>query len=180
MIKGVYPSYELMENLLIKHIGYYQGGMGDHWEWDMHRMKDLSTEQLKEVYTLCKDCFDRSYEKSIIEPKEPFDSNKPFKCDHNRRSRWTNGFQCNDVCKKWIGENDDEYLEELISNYYLGLRNTRIDMTKNNQNTKEIEVLEKECYSIYRNTERYTFPELRNYCNKYKDFLKSLKNEATI
>lgn len=52
------PSYSVMER--IPHdVGYYQGGMDDHWRWESRYSimvnKKRSTEELYELYLMCRE-----------------------------------------------------------------------------------------------------------------------------
>lgn len=53
LVKGIKPSYDILDNPLIKNNGYYIGGFVDNWYWN-NNLENLSEEQLFEIYQLSK------------------------------------------------------------------------------------------------------------------------------
>lgn len=51
LIKGYFPSYELMSHPLIKNKGQYWGGFKDEWQWTFNS-DEYSEEQLWETYLI--------------------------------------------------------------------------------------------------------------------------------
>ena len=54
-------------------------------------------------------------------------------CDHNQRTRYTNGFQCNDKCGQWFPKDSPTYRKgEYMSSLWMYLHNVGIDLRANN------------------------------------------------
>lgn len=54
LVKSVSPNYSVMEYPLIKKSGRYIGGFHDKWDWEYGFEKNLSENELWEIYQLCK------------------------------------------------------------------------------------------------------------------------------
>ncbi len=44
------PSYELMDEEPIRKLGWYTGGFTDKWDWNRAKLKELTEEQLNDLY----------------------------------------------------------------------------------------------------------------------------------
>lgn len=58
LLKGVEPSYEIMENIP-KDLGSYTGGFVDRWNWSFWDDVDYTDEELYAIYKMCKDSWKR-------------------------------------------------------------------------------------------------------------------------
>lgn len=58
LVKGTVPYYYVMEHPLIAANGRYVGGFVDDWRWN-YSLDHLSLEELKEMYFICKNSWDR-------------------------------------------------------------------------------------------------------------------------
>lgn len=50
MIKGVEPSYDVMDMLCFKGLGSYVGGHSDKWVWSYIFPTDLTLQELYDIY----------------------------------------------------------------------------------------------------------------------------------
>jgi len=55
LVKGVYPSYEIMDIEVIKMNGRYVGGFHDKWVWNEKFDNHLTEIDLWDMYILCRD-----------------------------------------------------------------------------------------------------------------------------
>jgi len=55
LVKGTYPSYEIMDSPLIRLSGKYVGGFHDKWVWNDKFSPVLTEDNLWEMYNICKD-----------------------------------------------------------------------------------------------------------------------------
>ena len=55
LIKGTSPSYELMEDPIIKQLGEYTGGFRDDWSWYNIGFQKFSLSQLWHTYCKLKE-----------------------------------------------------------------------------------------------------------------------------
>ena len=53
LVSGTSPYYDAFEIPLVKQNGYFIGGHVDKWSWNS--LKELTEEQLWELYNICKD-----------------------------------------------------------------------------------------------------------------------------
>jgi len=53
LVNGVSPSYDLFEITIVKKCGRYSGSYGT-WDWIHSELKQLSEEELFELYNICK------------------------------------------------------------------------------------------------------------------------------
>ena len=54
LVNGKAPNYSVFEEPLVKKCGSYVGGLDDRWIWSFEALKNLSEEELIELYTICK------------------------------------------------------------------------------------------------------------------------------
>lgn len=59
MVKGSDPYYTAFEHPLIKRAGYWTGGHVDKWSWRDLELKDMTENELAELYTICRDSWPR-------------------------------------------------------------------------------------------------------------------------
>ena len=52
ILRGIYPSFILMNELEDKDIGHYSDNRG--WSWNMDLLKDMTEDQLLALYNKCK------------------------------------------------------------------------------------------------------------------------------
>lgn len=55
LIKGSSISYKQMDIPKIKWCGNYMGGFVDEWRWNDERLRELTEDQLMELYKLIKE-----------------------------------------------------------------------------------------------------------------------------
>ncbi len=55
LIKGTSISYAQMDIPKIKWCGNYRGGFHDDWQWDVSKLKELTEEQLMDLYKIIKE-----------------------------------------------------------------------------------------------------------------------------
>lgn len=54
LVKGSSPNYEVMEHPLVEKSGRYTGGFVEKWDWREYRLKEMTEEELVELYNICK------------------------------------------------------------------------------------------------------------------------------
>jgi hypothetical protein len=59
LVKGVVPNYSEYGNPLVDKSGKHIGGMYDRWEWNHNFERDLTEEELLELYKTCKDSWNK-------------------------------------------------------------------------------------------------------------------------
>ncbi len=54
LVASTAPYYSLFTNPLVTKFGKYFGGQEDRWSWDKHMLKELTEQELYDLYQLCK------------------------------------------------------------------------------------------------------------------------------
>lgn len=73
LVRGMDPSYEIMEDPLINSKGYYCGGHSDRWNWNHGFEADCTEENLWATYQLLK-----NPKKVVKEVKEPIQGSAQY------------------------------------------------------------------------------------------------------
>lgn len=54
MVRGITPSYNVMNHPHIKHLGTIVGGHGEQWIWHDHLLMQCSNYTLYGIYLICR------------------------------------------------------------------------------------------------------------------------------
>lgn len=54
LVKGIWPSYSIMDDPYIRQLGSYSGGMLDEWSWNSYKLEELTEETLFKLYQFIK------------------------------------------------------------------------------------------------------------------------------
>lgn len=54
LVKGICPSYQIMDDPYIRQLGSYRGGMNDEWSWNSYKLEELTEETLFKLYQFIK------------------------------------------------------------------------------------------------------------------------------
>ena len=55
LVLSTSPGYNVFEHPLVKECGYYCGGFAEKWNWHGDKLRELTEEQLWDLYNICND-----------------------------------------------------------------------------------------------------------------------------
>ena len=55
LVKGIVPYYSLFEDPLVKKSGHFNGGFSSEWSWNYGFEKNLTEQELWDLYIMCRD-----------------------------------------------------------------------------------------------------------------------------
>lgn len=54
LVKGILPSYQLIDDPYIRQLGSYRGGSVNEWSWHVYKLEELTEETLFKLYQFIK------------------------------------------------------------------------------------------------------------------------------